>query len=198
MTQPCRNRDPGKALVAMMTLAALAGCSDSATEPAGGGGGGAGTGSSLFDVAVETRYIDVYGSCDADDILGNPNPGEFQYSITISGPGRSHMHGTRDFDTVTGEHVSAYAGDRINFPNVRLTFTNLTESVDNYVRVTMAMTEWDGLSRDSGMDGSNIYRGDPLVGGLDMTPGSGTGGVVIRPRSNCWVEMVYDWEIRPS
>lgn len=172
------------AALAMLTLWA---CSESTTEQNGGGGNQPAPGPTRVDVAVESRYIRIHGSCD-EDAFGNPASGEFHYQVVIVGPGRTVTHGTTDYNSVTATPVSRSAGSNIDFGNRTLTFRNV--ELDVVVEIRLGLVEWDGPIRDFRMDNRRgrrfIETGivQDYTGSVDV--GSG----------DCHGELFFDVRIR--
>lgn len=103
----------------------------------------------VYAVVVETRYIDIEGSCDTD-IFGDAVSGEFQFRIVVSGPGGARpAHQTRDYNKVHGAHYQRNSGTNINFTNRTYGWEYLPDP--GGIDVHFRLAEWDGLSKDSRM-----------------------------------------------
>lgn len=137
-----------------------------------------------YSVEVETRYIDIIGSCDTD-IFGDEVPGEFQFHIKLSGPdGDRAPHQSRGYDEALGTMYQRNAGTNINFTNRTYVWTNLTSP--NGVRIALNVSEWDGVRRDSRMsDRGNSER-------VDYALGTRTRTLNVGATSACRGRLYYD------
>lgn len=139
---------PTKAiLLGLLPVLGLAGCSES-TDPNGGGNGGPQL-VTVYDLELQLRFIEVLGSCDPDDIFGNPTNGEFQYRIVVSGEGQSHTRETSGYGTVLGANIPRMAGEAIVFNTTIYNWFNRPEGAS--VTVEFRASEWDVVARDSRM-----------------------------------------------
>lgn len=103
----------------------------------------------VYAVDVETRYIDIRGSCDTD-IFGDAVPGEFQFYIRLSGPGGPRTaHISRGYNTWDGYMYQRNNGTNINFGNRNYGWENLPTA--GGVKIELRLAEWDGVSKDSRM-----------------------------------------------
>lgn len=140
---------PAKAiLLGLLPVLGLAGCGES-TDPNDGGGNGGPELVTVYDLSIQLRFIEVMGSCDPDDIFGNPTNGEFQYRIVVSGEGQSHTEETSGYGTVLGVNVPRMAGEQISLPTTIYNWNDLPEGAR--VAVEFRASEWDGLGRDPRM-----------------------------------------------
>lgn len=137
----------------------------------------------VYDLVVETRYIEVRGSCDTD-FLGNSNPGEFQYRILVYGEGQEFAQQSRGYNSVTGENFQRNAGNTINFGNKSYRWGGLETT--NSVSVKLHGAEWDGVSKDDRMkDRSGSVK-------VPFALGSKTRAITIGASSACQIKLFYD------
>jgi len=164
----------------LLPMGTLAACSDSMTGPGEDPGPQLTT---VYDLDVVTRYINVRGSCD-EDFLGNSEPGEFQYRIVVSGAGQSHTQESNGYNEVTGENFQRNATTDIDFANKTYIWRGLSKS--SSVKVTLAGAEWDGLTKDSRMANRS--------GSVDVPfeLGRKTRSITIGATGKCQIRLYYD------
>lgn len=87
--RPGRPHRLGALLLALAISLSLGACtSDNPMSPTADGDGGEPAGGnepSLYAVEIDLSHIKIVADCDKDPIIGGPNPGEFDYTITIWG-----------------------------------------------------------------------------------------------------------------
>ena len=104
---------------ALAPAALLSACDQSATGPV------MEEEPTLYRLTVETRMIEVLGTCDRDDIFGNANAGEFQYRVDVIGEGQNNAHQSRGYNSVTGDNFKRHKGQDIDFTNRTYTWVGL-------------------------------------------------------------------------
>ncbi len=166
-------------LLPLTILATVAGCSD-ATGPEAEPEPQFAT---VYDLNVETRYIEVIGSCDTD-LFGNSNPGEFQYRIVVYGEGQEFTQQSTGYNTVGGENFQRNAGNTINFGNRDYRWGGLEST--NSISVKLHGAEWDGLSKDDRM--KNRSGSVPVPFAL----GTRTRAITIGATGACQIKLFYD------
>jgi hypothetical protein len=173
----------------LLPVAGLAACSDPAGPDAEADPDP--TPTIEYDLVVETRYINVRGSCD-EDFLGNSMPGHFQYRIVVSGVGQSHTQSSRGYNEVTGENFQRNATTDINFTNRTYQWRDLSTSAR--IEVELGGVEWDLLERDSRMANR---RGSVTV---PFELGTHTRSITIGATAACQIRLYYDatWSERSS
>ena len=164
----------------LLPVAALAACSDSMTGPDSDPGPQLTT---VYDLDVVTRYINVRGSCD-EDILGNSTPGEFQYRIVVSGAGQSHTQESAGYNKVSGENFQRNATTDINFANKTYIWRGISKSTS--IEVYLAGAEWDGVVKDSRM----ANRGGSVK--VPFALGKKTRSITIGATGKCQIRLYYD------
>ncbi len=138
----------------------------------------------VYSAVVETRYIDIVGSCDTD-IFGDAVAGEFQFRIVVDGPGGPRAaHQTRDYNTVQGAHYQRNSGTNINFQNRTYGWEHLPNPAG--IEVQFRLAEWDGLSKDSRMQDRSATVDVPYE------LGTRTRRVTLGAQSNCRGTLYYD------
>jgi hypothetical protein len=157
---------------------ALAGCDSTATEPEI-----TPELTKVYDLDLQTRYIEVRGSCDKD-LLGNSSPGEFQYRIVVSGAGQTHTQESRGYNTVTGENYQRNASTTINFANKTYTWRGLPR--DATIDVKLNGAEWDGVSKDTRMANRGGSKAVPFALSKE------TRSVTIGATAACQIRLYYD------
>jgi hypothetical protein len=168
-------------LTALLPLAALAACSESPTAPGEQPGPQLTT---VYDLDVVTRYIEVQASCDRD-FLGNFDPGEFQYRIEVSGQGKSGSQESKGYNTVSGDYFQRNGGTTINFTNETYRWQGLPKNAT--VNVKLSGAEWDLLSKDANM----ANRSGTAAVSLEL--GTETKRLTIGADGNlCQIRLVYD------
>jgi hypothetical protein len=149
-----------------------------------------------WDMDITVRYVRASSdaTCDGTDIFGNNNPGEYQYDITASAKSNSIIKSlsTAGYGTVTGTSHVLDTGQTDNFANQTWSFTNL--SAGEGVLLAMAVTEWDGLDKDSYMNN----RSD----GVELVPSTlrPAGGSMVNEtldvgNTKCGLSLVYDLNV---
>ena len=137
----------------------------------------------VYDLVVETRYINVRGTCDLDN-FGNAAAGEFQYRIVVSGAGKSYTHSTSGYNQVTGESIPRTEGSDINFTNRSYQWRDLSRSAK--IEVELAGAEWDLLSRDDRM--ANRIGSVEVPFELDTH----TRSITVGATAACQIRLYYD------
>jgi hypothetical protein len=138
----------------------------------------------VYDLDLVTRYIDVRASCDRD-FLGNFDPGEFQYKVEVSGQGQSHTQASQGYNTVLGEKFQRNGGTTINFGNETYIWKGLAKNAS--ISVKLYGAEWDQLSKDPDMANRSGSVAVPFMLGTEtrrLTLGA-DGNV-------CQIQLVYD------
>jgi hypothetical protein len=102
----------------------------------------------VYDLDLVTRYIEVRASCD-QDILGNFEPGEFQYKIEITGEKQSHAQSSKGYNTLLGENFQRNNGNWINFGNETYLWRGLRSNAR--IDVKLSGAEWDLQKKDERM-----------------------------------------------
>jgi hypothetical protein len=147
--------------------------------------------STVYDLDVVTRFIDVRASCD-QDFLGNFDPGEFQYKIEVAGAGQSHTQSSRGYNKVTGENFQRNGGTTINFANETYIWRGLSRNAR--IDINFFGAEWDGPAKDSRMaNRGGSVRVPFKVGTATRTLTVGADGSVCQIRLNydvTWLERV--------
>ena len=177
---PVATRTARALLTALLPLASLGACSESATAPESAPN----RSTTVYDLDLVTRYIEVRASCD-QDFLGNFDPGEFQYRIEASGHGQSYSHATKGYNTVTGENIQRNNGTTIDFTNVTYVWRGLSK--DASISVKLFGAEWDGLAKDVAMANRSGSVSVPFKLGketLRLTIGA--------DGNKCQIRLVYD------
>ena len=173
-----RKTKHGGAMLALLPMAAMLGaCDQSATGPEA-------EAEVVYDLVVETLYIQVNGTCDKDDFFGNPNAGEFQYRVAVAGEGRKESHQSTRYNSVTGTSYKRHKGKTIDFADRSVSWTGLQRNAD--VRVTLSGVEWDGVSRDSDMNAASTTERVPFHAGTD------THSVKVGSKGSCEIELFYN------
>lgn len=142
--------------------------------------------SSVYDLNLTTRYIKVQGSCDPNDLFGNPTHGEFQYKYIVSGEGQRHTRSSDRYNSVTGESFRRKAGELINFANRTYTWRTLSRPV--HIDVKLHGAEWDGPVKDRDMQDRSGSKAVPFELGKHERM------VVIGAEADCQIRLVYDAE----
>lgn len=140
----------------------------------------------VYDLNLTTRYIEVRGSCDAADLFGNPTHGEFQYRYEISGAGERHTRQSDDYNSRLGKTYNRKAGENINFTNRTYTWRTLDRTAR--IDVKLFGSEWDGVTRDNRMENSSDSRTVPFA------LGKKTRSVTLGSTSSCQIRLYYDAE----
>ncbi len=175
-------RPLSRRLLPALFLLPLAGCTDSPTgpdaqpepvEP-----------QVTYQVAIETRYIEIRGSCDTD-IFGDEVPGEFQYRIVVSGPdGARTPQASSGYNSWNGTMYQRNATTTINFGNRTHRWSNLAST--NGFKVHLSMAEWDGVKKDARM----ANRGGDVD--VPFAVGTKTRKITIGASGACQASMYYD------
>lgn len=173
-------RPAGVLLSLLLPMSVLAACSDSMTGPAQEAGPQLTT---VYDLDVVTRYINVRGSCD-EDFLGNSEPGEFQYRIVVSGDGQSHTQESNGYNKVSGDNFQRNATTDIDFANKTYTWRGISKSTS--IEVYLAGAEWDGVVKDSRM----ANRGGSVT--VPFALGKNTRSITIGATGKCQIKLYYD------
>lgn len=99
-------------------------------------------------VDATVRYVKASAqrTCDGTTLLGNNNPGEYQYRIRASDGQIAKEMETNNYGRVTGESHSLDRSENQNFTNQTWKFSNLTQ--DETVGLWLYSTEWDGTQKD--------------------------------------------------
>ena len=170
-------------LLGLLPVLGLAGCSES-TDPNDGGGNGGPQSVTVYDLSIQLRFIEVLGSCDPDDIFGNPTNGEFQYRIVVSGEGQSHTRETSGYGTFLGVNVPRMAGEQISIPTTIYNWNDLPEGA--LVTVEFRASEWDGLGRDPRMIDEHSTRMEGVLLG-----GRLSSSVAVGSSLSCLLNLQY-------
>lgn len=137
----------------------------------------------VYDLDLTTRYLEVVGSCDVD-IRGPYANGEFQYRYEVSGEGQKHTRESNNYDSRFGETFSRQPEETINFTNQTFSWRSLSESA--VINIKLSAVEWDGAFRDSRMNDASYTEQVPLrVGKRTLKVGVGSG-------MECAISLVYD------
>ncbi len=178
---------PRLAAVALCVTAACGGNSD----PTGPSDDPGVTTETRWDVDVTVRYVhsSTVETCDGTGFLGADQPGEYQYRITASYGGTTKTLETANYGSVLGQSVSLGKNASDNFANKTWSFVNL--KAGEGVVLKMAVTEWDGTSKDSDMNNkskSTTITPSSLLpsGGTKSDRGLGVGD------SKCGLTLYYD------
>ena len=176
---------------AAAALCLLAACGDAAANLTGSGDPSSPQTESRWDVDVTVRYVHASTSetCDGTDVLGLNNPGEYQYHITAAFGGVTHTLESPGYGSVTGTSYTLDKNENYNFANKTWSFTNLASG--DGVTLRMAVTEWDGASKDSYMnDRSNSIQIVPSS--LLPSGGTKTDRALGVGKSTCGLTLYYD------
>ena len=172
----------------LLAAAGLTACSDNVAGPDADPGPQFTT---VYDLDLVTRYIDVRASCD-QDFLGNFDPGEFQYKIELTGEKQSHTQSSKGYNTFLGENFQRNNGTTINFANETYLWRGLSSNAR--IDVKLFGAEWDGTSKDARMaNRSGSVRVPFKVGTETRTLTIGSDGNVCQIRLNydvTWHERV--------
>lgn len=146
---------------------------------------------SRWDMDITVRYVhsSTKETCDGKDLLGFVNPGEYQYRITAKLGSVTKSTESKGYGSVTGVSKALAPNKNWDFANQTWTFENMMAG--DAVDLTMYVTEWDGLSKDSYMNNrSNNAQLNPSsllpTGGTnkDLALGVGT--------DKCGLTLYYD------
>jgi len=174
-------------LTEFLLIGGLAACSESATGPdstPSPGPAPAPTLTTVYDLDVVVRYIEVRASCDRD-FLGNFDPGEFQYKIDVTGKGKSYGMSSKGYNSVTGDNFQRNGGTTIDFTNETYTWRGLASDAD--ITVKLSGAEWDGLGKDAAMANRSGSVAVPFKLGTE------TLRVTVGADGNlCQIRLVYD------
>lgn len=140
----------------------------------------------VYDLDLTTRYIGVRGSCDDDDLFGNPTNGEFQYRYEIRGEGEAYAQQSDDYNSRFGETFNRKAGENINFANRTYTWRTLDRTAR--IDVKLFGAEWDGIVKDDRMKNRSGSKSVPFA------LGKHTRSVVIGASASCQIRLYYDAE----
>jgi len=140
----------------------------------------------VYDLNLTTRYIEVRGSCDAADVFGNPTHGEFQYRYEISGKGERHTRQSDNYNSRFGKTYNRKSGENINFANRTYTWRTLDRTAR--IDVKLFGAEWDGVTRDNRMENRSGSKTVPFA------LGKKTRTVIIGSTSSCQIRLYYDAE----
>ena len=172
----------------LLPAAGLTACSDNLAGPDADPGPQLTT---VYDLDVVTRFIEVRASCD-QDFLGNFDPGEFQYKIELTGEKQSHTQSSKGYNTFLGENFQRNNGTTINFANETYLWRGLSSNAR--IDVKLFGAEWDGTSKDARMaNRSGSVRVPFTVGTETRTLTVGADGAVCQIRLNydvTWHERV--------
>lgn len=150
-----------RSLAVLAILGSLTACSDTMGPEAGP----APEPRVTYDLTVETRYIDVEGSCD-EDIFGAQTPGEFQYRLELREG--NQLRGSQEssgYNSVTGESFQRNRTTWINFKNRTFSWKGISRSTD--IEITFRAAEWDGLKKDARMANRGASKSVPFKVGKD-------------------------------
>lgn len=145
----------------------------------------------IWDIDVEVRYVKASPerTCDGTTLLGNNNPGEFQYRIRAFDGSIAKEMETNNYGRVTGRSHSLDTSENHNFTNQTWEFSNLTEFES--VGLWLYSTEWDGTERDDYMnDLSELVWLQPSR--LLPVGGRSTDRRLTVGKSTCGLTLYYD------
>lgn len=132
-----------------------------------------------YAVTVETRYIDIVGSCDKD-IFGDEVSGEFQFHISVGG----RLHYSTDYNKAYGTMYQRNGGTNIDFRNRTYVFDNLQSP--GGIDIAFRLAEWDGLRKDSRMQDRSATLEVPYA------LGTRTRKFTLGEKSDCRGTLFYD------
>jgi hypothetical protein len=171
-------------------LLMLAGCGETMTGPETPDEPEPGATTTVYDLDVTARYIDIAyaGSCDIN-LAGQYVNGEFQYHYKVSGEGKTYTSESNNYNSRFGITYSRKPEEVIDFSNKTYSWRGLSSSAS--ITVTLFGVEWDGLVKDRRM---NNRSGNNLV---PFVPGTTTRRVDVG-ESGCKMTLVYDvrWTAR--
>ena len=132
-----------------------------------------------YAVTVETRYIDIVGSCD-EDIFGDEVSGEFQFYISVGG----RLHYSTDYNKAYGYMYQRNGGTNIDFRNRTYSFNNLQSPAG--IDISFRLAEWDGVRKDSRMADRSATEEVPYE------LGTRTRKFTLGAKSDCRGTLYYD------
>lgn len=146
---------------------------------------------SRWDMTVTVRYVKGSSNltCDGRDLLGAPNPGEYQYRIKAVYGATVKQTESNSYGSVTGTAHTLEPTEIYDFTNENWSFNDL--QAGQSVALTLSSTEWDGTSKDDYMNGrSNSLTLTPST--LRPTGGTSTDRALGVGNSDCGLTLYYD------
>lgn len=144
-----------------------------------------------WDIDVTVRYVRASSeaTCDGETIFKRNNPGEYQYRVYAALGDVEKSFETNNYGKVTGRSHELDTGEMHNFTNRTWKFSDL--AAEDFVRLEMFVTEWDGPSKDDYMDHLSwptfLVPSELLPVGGRLTDQSFQVG-----KDTCGLKLIYD------